>query len=80
MLLVLLLVASLLLVVFIDLVGDDIEMQTPKLHLMAHMVFELEFLGNPKYYANSHDEALNKLLKKCCRGVAHATFDESVLS
>ena len=65
---------------FIDLVGADLDMQTPKLHLMAHMVFELEFLGNPKFYANWHDEALNKLLKKCCRGIAHATFDESVLS
>ena len=55
-------------------------MDIPKKHLSAHLVHNVAFLGNPRYYANWIDEALNKLLKACCRGVSQATFESSVLS
>ena len=57
----------------------DLRAQLPKRHLVTHLVCDTKRHGNPRYYAVWLDEALNKLLKKACRGVSQQTFDIVVL-
>ena len=52
----------------------------PKRYLAAHLVHDSWFFGNPRVYANWQDEALNRLLRACCRNVSQATFEVTVLS
>ena len=52
---------------------------TPKHHLIIHLLFRADFLGNPRFYASWKSEALNKVLKGCCRQVSQATFEATVL-
>ena len=51
----------------------------PKRHLFLHLLRRLWWFGNPRYYATWHDEALNKLLKSCCRQVSQITFEKTVV-
>ena len=40
---------------------------------------DLPRLGNPTLYSNWLDEALNRVLKKACRGISQRTFEASLL-
>ena len=51
----------------------------PKRHVMLHSLRQIPWLGNPKAYANWHDETLNRTLKSACRNTSQHTFEESVL-
>jgi hypothetical protein len=55
------------------------ESWTPKHHVVYHMLLNTGFHGNPELYANWEDEALNKMLKACCRYVSQLRFEESCL-
>ena len=54
-------------------------LQTPKRHIVGHMVVMSWFLGNPRYYASWTGEGLNKMLKQCCRHQSQSTFEDVVL-
>ena len=56
------------------------ELDTPKNHLSMHLIRDLLFMGNPRWWSTWKDESLNKTLKKCCRDISQATFDATVLS
>lgn len=45
------------------------ELETPKRHIVAHLLEKSTFLGNPRRHAAWLDEALNKYLKLACRTV-----------
>ena len=51
----------------------------PKRHLTLHLLRELDYNGCPKYYATWFDEALNKLLKGCCRNLSQNRFEAALL-
>ena len=51
----------------------------PKHHMMFHLVAKSLEHGNPSYYANWTDEALNRTLKSGCQGVSQRTFETSAL-
>ena len=57
---------------------DDFD--TPKRHLVLHMLRMIPTAGNPRRYACWLDESLNRLLKASCRTISQATFDTSVLT
>jgi hypothetical protein len=65
---------------FMSLTEDCPDLVQPKRHAISHMIVQSRFFGNPKAYACWFDEALNKVLKNCCRLRSPATFDEAVLS
>ncbi len=52
---------------------------TPKHHILFHLLYRSDKLGNPRYYASWQSEAKNKLLKLSCRAVSQATFEATVL-
>jgi hypothetical protein len=54
---------------------DVPDVQTPKRHVVVHLLGNIPVMGNPHRYANWLDESLNKDLKKCCRTVSQATFE-----
>jgi hypothetical protein len=54
-------------------------MQVAKRHLMVHLLKDIDYLGNPNFYANWYDESLNKLFKSYLRTVSQATFEPFVL-
>ena len=56
------------------------ELEQPKRHLTAHLLRDLRHFGNPRWFANWHDESLNKVLRRTCRFVHRHTFDATVLS
>ena len=51
----------------------------PKRHLSVHLLRELECNGCPRFYATWFDEALNKLLKGCCRNLSQNRFEAAIL-
>ena len=51
----------------------------PKRHVVCHAIERLDDQGNPKFFGNWHDEALNKVLKAACRNVSQVTFEPSLL-
>jgi hypothetical protein len=55
------------------------EVYTPKVHIMWHLLKNQLHHGNPVFYSNWVDEALNKTLKSACRMVSQSTFESSVL-
>ena len=55
------------------------EAWTPKHHVIFHMLFRADWLGNPRFYSAWRSEALNKVLKGSCRQVSQATFEATVL-
>jgi hypothetical protein len=59
-----------------DLVPD---METPKRHLVVHLLHEISWFGNPSAYSCFYDEWLNKMLKEYLRTVSQATFEPFVL-
>jgi hypothetical protein len=52
---------------------------TPKHHILFHLLYRSDYLGNPRHYASWQSEAKNKLLKASCRNVSQATFEATVL-
>ena len=52
----------------------------PKTHLGAHLLADIEWFGNPKFYAAWKDEGWNRTLKQCARGLSQATFDVCILA
>jgi hypothetical protein len=64
---------------FLALTQDFPDMLIPKRHIVLHMLRRIPFFGNPRLYGTWNDESLNKLLKRCCRGVSQCTFELSVL-
>jgi hypothetical protein len=59
---------------------EDLEAtHIPKRHVIFHLMEQLEFLGNPRFYNVWYDEAVNKLLKDACREISQATFEHSLL-
>jgi hypothetical protein len=52
---------------------------TPKHHILFHLLYRSDWLGNPRFYASWQSEAKNKLLKASCRNVSQATFEATVL-
>jgi hypothetical protein len=60
---------------------EDVEdLDIPKRHQLSHMICGSPFFGNPRCSACWTDEALNKILKECCRLRSQATFEEAVLT
>ena len=55
------------------------DLNTPKKHLVTHLFYDMQFLGNPRFYSNFYDESLNKLLKSFCRLVSQDTFEYFLL-
>ena len=55
------------------------ELNTPKKHLCVHLVYDMQYFGNPRFYSNFFDESLNKLLKSFCRLVSQGTFESFLL-
>lgn len=53
--------------------------ETPKLHLMAHMLKRVRLQGSYKLYGNWYDEHLNKELKASCRLASQSGFEFRVL-
>ena len=51
----------------------------PNRHIVCHAIERLDDQGNPKFFGNWHDEALNKVLKAACRNVSQVTFEPSLL-
>ena len=51
----------------------------PKHHILFHAMLETPEKGNPWKYSAWLDEALNKVLRSCCRNASQLTFDEVVL-
>jgi len=51
----------------------------PKRHALLHLLQDAARFGNPRFYANWTDESRNHMLKRCCRTVAQARFEERVL-
>ena len=58
----------------------NMDVMVPKRHEMLHLLRGMKFLGNPRFYSNWKDEALNSLLKQCCRGLSQYTFEATVLT
>ena len=54
---------------------QDLDMSTPKAHLMWHLILRAEIQGNPWSYTTFMDESLNKLLKKTLRLCHQAAFE-----
>jgi hypothetical protein len=54
-------------------------LEIPKRHLALHLIREIAWFGNPRYYMVWTDESLNRKLKACCRQVHQHTFDRHVL-
>ena len=65
---------------FLALASDIDDLQIPKTHMSMHLLMDLEWFGNPKYFANWIDESLNKTLRLACRHISQFTFDVSVLT
>ena len=57
----------------------EYDLFVPKHHLVWHLLGNMEYQGNPSYYATWFNEGLNKVLKGCCRMTSQATFEQSVL-
>ena len=51
----------------------------PKHHAFYHLLRNSAWQGNPTLYANWEDEALNKVLKGCCRNISQLRFEDNVL-
>ena len=51
----------------------------PKRHLGIHLISQLKWFGNPRFYAVWKDESLNKVLKATCRQVHQHTFDSQII-
>ena len=55
------------------------EIEIPKRHLVAHLLFRIRLQGNPRRYAVWVDESLNKTLKAACRTVSQTNFESSLI-
>ena len=64
---------------FLALTQDDESNYIPKRHLMTHLFEKLNWHGNPRLYANWHDEGLNRTLKEMCRTVSQQNFESFLL-
>lgn len=64
---------------FLDITAEWEDMHIPKRHVFGHAIERLSDQGNPKLFANWHDESLNKLLKGACRQISQVTFETSLL-
>ena len=65
---------------FCDLVRCEEELdQMPKKHQFLHLLKDISWHGNPRWYSNWYDEHLNKLLKASCRLSAQSTLETAVL-
>ena len=51
----------------------------PKHHMFYHLLWNIEFQGNPEVYSNWMDETLNNVLKSCCRHVHQMNFEAETL-
>eukprot|EP00969_Alexandrium_andersonii_P231578 10226486-Alexandrium_andersonii.AAC.1 len=49
--------------------------ETPKFHIVMHLLLRVGYCGNVRQYACWHDESLNKSLKACCRLVSQCRFE-----
>ena len=58
---------------------SDDELLIPKRHMVLHMLRDIPWLGNPKYYASWEDASLNKTLQKCCGRISQVTSEASIL-
>lgn len=56
-------------------VGAQLDILTPKAHLMVHMILRAPALGSPLSYHTFYDESLNKQLKRVVRLVHQSTFE-----
>ena len=61
-------------------VARVLDIETPKTHLGAHMMSDLDWFGNPARYAAWVEEGWNRTMKGCARGLSQATFDVCLLS
>ena len=57
-----------------------LDLVLPKTHLGAHLLSDLDWFGNPRFYAAWADEGWNRVLKQCARGLSQATFDVCILA
>lgn len=64
---------------FLALTDGMAALETPKRHMMAHLLERQRIQGNPRQYANWLDESLNSELKSACRNTSQVTFERSVL-
>ena len=65
---------------FLALACEIEDLQIPKTHMSMHLMKDLGWFGNPRYFANWIDESLNKTLRLACRHISQFTFDTSVLT
>ena len=59
---------------------ESMDMHVPKRHITAHLLSDMWWLGNPRWYANWVDEGWNKQLKQSARFLSQATFDVCLLA
>ena len=57
----------------------SLDTETPKLHMLFHMMLRSREQGNPWFYHNFYDEALNSVLKRAARYCHQRTFEYSLL-
>ena len=65
---------------FLALAVDIDDLHIPKTHMSMHLMRDLDWFGNPRYFANWVDESLNKTLRLACRHISQFTFDPCILS
>ena len=64
---------------FLTLTSDIAALETPKRHMSMHLIKDLPFSGNPRFFANWKDESWNKTLKACCRQLSQHSFEVTLL-
>ena len=64
---------------YLFLTRDVEDLVFPKRHVVAHAIERLSDQGNPRFFGNWWDEALNKVLKSACRTVSQVTFESSLV-
>ncbi len=55
------------------------DQETPKTHIVWHMLVSVMYFGNPRVYSNWIDEDLNRTLKNVCRGCSQLAFESCLL-
>ena len=59
--------------------AEDLDISTPKVHLMYHLILRSADHGNPWRYHTFLDEGLNRKLKRTLRLCHQATFESMAL-
>ena len=60
-------------------IAQPLNLFSPKVHLMVHLICRAEWHGNPILYSTWADEGANKVLRKVCRNCHQSTFETAVL-